>query len=322
MENTVDNVCPLYTTTSPFHECFGGPFIAGTTPSPMLSLTPPSLYNYGLISEQQPMPYILPPLSVSPLQYFMCPGPATISPSMFMQGLMRAPVSMEGMSSHDTSLQVDDAIDDNSFKPEDPLHSVCHSVKERTQKRYQSTQFSNQAAEDHELIPVSAHTDDTASEIHDVLFKSTQCHDREVNEENDCVLSPLIDVVGLSDTERVQLENSVGMVELTGAQDVSVPVSDDYHMGNQERNSLIPKRATAQSFLSSPVEHTPNAETFITASRTALQTKASSQSVSLNSVSFDVLGKVNIATVGNHDQDTGATDLYTDSDSALMAVVN
>ena len=293
----------------------------------MLSFTPPSLYNYGLISEQQPMPYVLPPLSVSPLQYFMCPGPATITPPMFMQGLMRAPVSMEGMSSHDASLQVDDAIDENSL--EGPLQSVCHSVKERTQKRYQSTQFSNQAAEDHELIPVSAHTDDTASEIHDdVLFKSTQCHDRGVNEENDCVLSPLIDVVGLSDTERLQLENSVGMVKLTGAQDVSVSVSDDYHKGNQERNSLIPKPATAQSFLSSPFEHTPNAETFITASRTALQTKASSQSVSVNSennnkvVSFDVLGKVNITTVGNHDQDTGATDLYTDSDSALMAVVN
>ena len=152
---------------------------------------------------------------------------------------MQAPVSLEGVSSRDNCLQGDDVTDEDSFKPEDPLHSVRHRVNEHTQKGFQPTQSSNLAAKDCKLTSTSTPTDCTLSEIHNVLFKTTQCHERGENED---VRSPLIDVVDLSDTEKLQLENSVGMIELTGAQDVSIPVSDDYHMGNQSKifSSLSP----------------------------------------------------------------------------------
>ena len=319
MGNTVENVCPLYTEALPLHKFFGGTLVAGTTPGPMLSLTPPSLYNCGLTPERQSTPYVLPP-SVSPLQYFMYPGPATITPPMFVQRVMQDPVSLEGMS----SLKGDDVIDEDSFKPEDPLHTVRHSVNERTQNRSQPSQSSDLVAKDHELTPTSTHTDCTLSEFHDVLFKTTQCQE---NEDNDCVLSPLIDVVGLSDTEKVQLENNVGMIELTGAHDVSIPASDDCHTGNQEQNFLFPKPATAESYLSSQatVEHTHKAENSISMCHTLPQMKTLSQSVTMNSGNksnalFDVLGKVNIAAVGNHYQDTATTDLHTDS--AFLAAVH
>lgn len=53
--------------------------------------------------------------------------------------------------------------------------------------------------------------------------------------------------------------------------------------------------------------------------------KTLSQSVTMNSGNksnalFDVLGKVNIAAVGNHDQDAATTDLHTDS--AFLAAVH
>ena len=322
MGKTVENVCPLYTAALPLHEFFGGALIARTTPGPMLSLTPPSLYNYGLTPERQSMPSVLPPLSVNPLQYFMCPGPTSITPPMFVQHLMQAPVSLEGVSSRDNCLQGDDVTDEDSFKPEDPLHSVHHRVNERTQKRFQPTQSSNLAAKDPKLTPTSTHMDCTLSEIHNVLFKTTQCHEKGENED---VRSPLIDVVDLSDTEKLQLENNVGMIELTGAQDVSIPVSDDYHMGNQEQNFLFPKPATAESFPPSQ-EHTRKADN-CTTSHTSLWTKTSPQSVTIDSgnnndvIKLDVLQKVtvDIAPVGV-DQDTAVTNFH--PDSALLAVVN
>ena len=52
MGNTVEKVCPLYTEALPLHKFFGGALVAGTTPGPMLSLTPPSLYNCGLTPER------------------------------------------------------------------------------------------------------------------------------------------------------------------------------------------------------------------------------------------------------------------------------
>ena len=241
---------------------------------------------------------------------------------MFMQRLMQAPVSLEGMSSRDNCLQGDNVFDD-SFKSEDPIHSVRHSVNERTQKRFQHTQSSNQAAEDHELMPMSTHTNGTLS----ALFKSTQCCDR--GENDDCILSPLIDVVGLSDTEKIELENNIRM---TGTQDVSIPVSDDYHTGNQEQHFLFPKPATSGSFLSSqaPVEHTRKAENCLTTSRTSLWTKTSPRSVAIDSgnnedvITLDVLRTVTVdiapVGVGNYEQDTAINDFHTNS--ALLAVVN
>ena len=94
------------------------------------------------------------------------------------------------------------------------------------------------------------------------------------------------------------------MIELTGAQDVSIPVSDDYHMGNQSKifSSLSPLQLN-------PFLHHKNitrkAEN-CTTSDTSLWTKTSPQSVTINSgnnndvIKLDVLRKVtvDIAPVG------------------------
>lgn len=234
-----EGIGPLYTATPTLNDFFGVPMVVRNTPSPLLSITPPTHMStyYDLSPEeqlyQQQMQYIMPPLSVTPPQYFTHQGPASVTPpSMVVQSLMNVPISVEGVSSNKSSLQMDDLldiIDESNCEPEDPLHIARSSGGSSTQNRSPYTQSSNQLTFTHHhktaaSQPTTAphyNADDTPGDILSSLLDSR--HQTGLN--TDEYLSPLIDLTGLSPAEKAQLEREVGSVEfnslLTNAQNFS-----------------------------------------------------------------------------------------------------
>ena len=331
-----ESIAPLYTTTPTVNDLFGVPLVVRATPSPLLGITPPTHMSSYISPEeqlyQQQMQYVMPPLSVTPLQCFPNQGPASVTPpSRIIQSLMQAPISVEG--SNESPLQMDDLldiIDDGNCDPEDPLHNAHSSGGRPTQIRPSYTQSSNQPMSTHHhntaaSQSTSASLSSAPGDILSSLLDSR--HESGVNRDEE-YLSPLIDLVGLSPAEKAQLEREIGSVEfnslLTSAQNFS-------HSSPEQELLYSTIAATAsvapEMFSQAPINvcyENPLSVQPMTGHSTQSTTDAL-DSLLGNGVddlqTFDVLGEVTVGlgTTGKWDQELASVDFK--ADPAWLAVI-